>query len=667
LRISATVLVTATVLGAFAGSATAAPLPDLRTTDLSAIPHAAAPNTQLNVRYAVKNVGDALARASKSGFYLSTDRTFDDTDLFIGRDGVKQLVPGQTARGRATLTLPPTTPDGAFVLIAVADYLGRVPESHENNNALAGPTITVAAATVGTLAGASVTPASTVAGATGNVDVSFTTAHDWPSTGKLDVVFPSGFDVSGASFVGASGVDGTFTAAAAGQTVTLTRSGGTTAAGGSTPSITLGGITNPLGSGTTSPYALSTRTPEGAVIDQGTAPGTTISPGTLTGASVIPATTVAGATGNVDVSFTTANQWPATGRLAIVFPSGFDVSGASFVGASGVNGTFGASSSGQTVTLIRSGGTTAGAGSSPSITIGGITNPPVSGTTGLSTLSTRTPEGAVIDQGTAPGTTIDPGTLTGAAVTPSSTVAGATGNVDVGFTSANAWPANGKLAVTFPAGFDVSSASFVTATGVDGTMGASVAGQTVTLTRSGGTTTGPGTLVSVTLGGVTNPPVSGTTGTYDLSTTTSTGTTIDHGTAPGTTLSPGALSSASVTPDTTVSGATGNVVIGFTMTNAWPSTGKLVVVFPPGFDVSSASFVTASGVDGTMGVSVSGLTLTLTRSGGTATGPGATVSITVGGITNPPGPGTTAAYDLTTTTATGAAIDHGTAPGTTFS
>jgi hypothetical protein len=56
--------------------------------------------------------------------------------------------------------------------------------------------------------------------------------------------------------------------------------------------------------------------------------------------------------------------------------------------------------------LLDLAGTTVPAASSPSITIGGITNPPSSGTTGAYGLDTATSAGSVIDHGNAPGTTI---------------------------------------------------------------------------------------------------------------------------------------------------------------------------------------------------------------------------------------------------------------------
>src|SRR6266568_3609135 len=144
-----------------------------------------------------------------------------------------------------------------------------------------------------------------------------------------------------------------------------------------------------------------------------------------------------------------------------------------------------------------------------------------SGATVTYVLSFPTRRTAKIDQGTAPGVTITAGALSSVAVTPASLTAGATGNVTISFTNSNAWPANGKLVVTFPAGFDVSAVTAGAITGADGTATAAVAGQTVTVTRAGGaTTTGGGTAVSITLGGTRNPQVSGTTGTFSLSTAT---------------------------------------------------------------------------------------------------------------------------------------------------
>jgi hypothetical protein len=123
------------------------------------------------------------------------------------------------------------------------------------------------------------------------------------------------------------------------------------------------------------------------------------------------------------------------------------------------------------------------------------------------------------------------------AVTPAVLVKSTTNSVDVAFTLADPWPADGKLVITFPSGFDVSGvAATATASGADGTFTVAVVGQVVTVTRGGGTNTAAATPVTITLSGVTNPATAGVTGTFALAAQTSAGGTINVGTAPGVTI-----------------------------------------------------------------------------------------------------------------------------------
>ena len=235
--------------------------------------------------------------------------------------------------------------------------------------------------------------------------------------------------------------------------------------------------------------------------------------------------------------------------------------------------------------------------------------------------------------------------------------------MDVGFSTGNSWPLNGALLITFPAGFDLSSANFDSSSGPSGTFFSTMTGPTtLTLGRTGGSTYPPGS-VSITLTGIRNPPETGATGTFSLTTTTLRGVPIDSGTAPGVTLSPGTLAGPSVTPNSLVAGSIGSVTVGFFTAESWPGDGMLHVDFPAGFDVSGASFVDASGPNGTFGSSVSGQTVTVTRSGSTFAG---SASIVLGGIQNPSTTGTTASFTLTTTNGAGGTIDTGTAPGVTI-
>ena len=65
---------------------------------------------------------------------------------------------------------------------------------------------------------------------------------------------------------------------------------------------------------------------------------------------------------------------------------------------------------------------------------------------------------------------------------------------------------------------------------MDGTATVGVSGQTVTVTRTGGTTLLATETGSVVLGNITNPPGSGSTGTYTIRTTSAGDVTIDEDT-----------------------------------------------------------------------------------------------------------------------------------------
>ncbi|MCX5695375.1 MAG: hypothetical protein NTW18_01750 [Candidatus Omnitrophica bacterium] len=109
-----------------------------------------------------------------------------------------------------------------------------------------------------------------------------------------------------------------------------------------------------------------------------------------------------------------------------------------------------------------------------------------------------------------------------------SLAAGAVGNVGISLTTANPIPADGKIIITFPAGFALSSGATTTATSltIDGTLTVGINGQVVTITRSGGTATPAGNQ-RITLSNVKNPTTAGTTGTYSIETQTAASYSID--------------------------------------------------------------------------------------------------------------------------------------------
>ncbi len=226
------------------------------------------------------------------------------------------------------------------------------------------------------------------------------------------------------------------------------------------------------------------------------------------------------------------------------FPAGFNASGATAPTInSGLTGSlYIVSATTSEVIVGRSGG--ASFNGPVSFSIGTIQNPATAGTTGSYTVETQNATGGLIDSGTAPGDTITGGgggSLTGVDVQPASLVAGATGTVDVNFTTTNLVPSNGGFEVVFPAGFNLAPVSSVTIlSGPSGTLGApSVSGQTVSVQRTGGGTSYNG-MVSLRITNVTNPSATGMTGSYTVRTLDGVGVLIDSGTAPGDTITSGA-------------------------------------------------------------------------------------------------------------------------------
>ncbi|MDO8688199.1 MAG: LamG domain-containing protein, partial [Dehalococcoidales bacterium] len=232
--------------------------------------------------------------------------------------------------------------------------------------------------------------------------------------------------------------------------------------------------------------------------------------------------------------------------------------------------------------------------------------------------------------------------ISAANIEPASLVVGATGNVTVSFTTVNAIPADGKIVVTFPAGFTLSSGASTaasSASGIDGTLTASVSGQVVTVTRSGGSSSAAGAK-SFVLSNIKNPASTGSTGTYGLKTTTSADLTIDERTSitADTIATGGSLTLTNVEPATRYAGVTENVTINLTTANPLPSDAKIVITFPAGFTLSSgaATVVSSWNLTGTLSASVTGQVLTLTRSGATLQDAASTaVSIIVTNIQNP--------------------------------
>lgn len=144
--------------------------PDITLTAFSA-PSTAGAGSTILVSDTTANSGMGTAPASVTRFYLSEDFNLDSGDQLLQGRNVPPLDGGSSSSGATNVTIPASTHDGNFYLIAKADGTDAVAECSETNNTRTwliriGPDLVVSAATA---------PARAVAGLP--IDVTETTQN----------------------------------------------------------------------------------------------------------------------------------------------------------------------------------------------------------------------------------------------------------------------------------------------------------------------------------------------------------------------------------------------------------------------------------------------------------------------------------------------------------
>jgi adhesin/invasin len=533
--------------------------------------------------------------------------------------------------------------------------------------------IDAASATLELLAGplgnAAVLATNNHAGAQTYYTFSFVPTNDFPSNGKLVATFPTGVGLGGVvSSTTSSGCgSGTFAASASSQILTLTRTADVPCAAGSTITITVGQIRNPPTAGTLQ-VGLQTKTAAGAEIDSGSAPLTTTA-GQLPGLQITPNTNLAGADATYNFQFTTANPWPRNGRLVVSFPADFTLGN---VVASTVPATTAASCDSSSLSPTRPSATsiafnrTASADCNGAITIEltHIRNPGFARAVNEISITTQT---------LFPGADIDAGTATipilasnlALSVTPGSTDPGAATTYSLGFTNNNPWPADGRLRIEFPPGFDVSQASGAATQGCTaGSFAVSRTGSTtLIIDRSQSTVDCSGSATYV-LSQVKNAPTAGPAGTLIVKTQSKNGVKeLSAGSQP-LALTAGALTLTDLAPASMPVHSSGPLEFAFRLAHEWKSTGSFSVAFPPGFDLTSLSpSATVTGcAGGSFSTTKSGGIVTVTRTNGVPCAADTTIHLTLSGIQTPTATATYAgasAIPIRTTTPDGADLDIG--------
>ena len=149
--------------------------PDLNVSAMTAPATAAAGGT-ISVTDTTKNQGAGTAPASSTGFYLSSNASFEPADEFIGSRVVGALPSNGTATASTVLQIPANTPAGSYYVIARADWNGNIAETDESDNNRASGIVRIGGDLVVSAVSA---PATGAAG--GTVAVTATTRNQGPS------------------------------------------------------------------------------------------------------------------------------------------------------------------------------------------------------------------------------------------------------------------------------------------------------------------------------------------------------------------------------------------------------------------------------------------------------------------------------------------------------
>ncbi len=523
----------------------------------------------------------------------------------------------------------------------------------------------VAADTItnGVLTATDIIPENLVVSSTQMHTITFTTANPIPGDGRVVVTYPAGFDTTLANSATCVGMNGSILTTTSTGQVILTRTGGSTTASVQAVECLVKDIRNRNTAGASGVYNVTTTNALGVVIDAANpASDTYIATTALTTLNVQPVSLVQNVISDHDITFTSSVAVPQEGQISVQYGVGYDVSGATSGTCTGFDGSLTtATSSGNTVVLMRgSTGTTASSGAK-TCRIFGVMNPAATGSTGIYTIRLLDKTGVVLGTATTTADTIiAPGALTSTDLQYTSLVAGATTTATFLFTYPNGLPSDARLHLDFPNGFRTSGASQVTCAGVNGGVSVAASGtQSLIVTRDGtaaGTAAGS---VSCAVTSVKNRVASGSTGTYSLAVRDSAATLISSATIAADTFTADALTATDLIPDTRLVQATSSYQIVFTTKNSLPSDGKIKILFPAGFDVSTVSSTAMSCplLDGIITTSVSGQTVIGTRSGGTNSAENMALACGVSGVRSPITSGLAGTYTVQTADATDATID----------
>lgn len=89
---------------------------------------------EINVSCNIENLGLSSSPTSNIGFYLSSDSSWDATDIYLGSSSVGSLAPGAIQNISHTVTSPLNTLTGNYFILYFVDFTNLIIETDETNN-----------------------------------------------------------------------------------------------------------------------------------------------------------------------------------------------------------------------------------------------------------------------------------------------------------------------------------------------------------------------------------------------------------------------------------------------------------------------------------------------------------------------------------------------------
>lgn len=108
--------------------------PDLVETSIAVLKFTVPGGGSFRVTDLVRNRGDAAAPRSRTGYYISRDRTLGAPDVRVGARSLDGIPPGTGWGSRTRVRIPASAAPGKYWLLGCADDRRRIPESNERNN-----------------------------------------------------------------------------------------------------------------------------------------------------------------------------------------------------------------------------------------------------------------------------------------------------------------------------------------------------------------------------------------------------------------------------------------------------------------------------------------------------------------------------------------------------